>query len=187
MHHKRLLSLIVTVVTMAGGVQTATGQTPQFLGTPTTTSPTPASVDALSGLVGARSYVLDPNDRSGVTIEVNVWGYVRSPGKYLVPGTTDLITLLSGAGGPADNARLSEVTIVRTVNEDSVLVERRIPVDVQRFIETGDRSQIPTLRRNDLVIVAGGVGSVFQNLVSVLRDVSLIASTIFLLVRAGNR
>ena len=43
-------------------------------------------------------YFLGTDDQ--LLIKVNVWGFVAKPGQYLVPSGTDLISLISFAGGP---------------------------------------------------------------------------------------
>ena len=39
-------------------------------------------------------------------MRVNIWGFVRKPGQYMVPTDTDLICLMSFAGGPAEQAKI---------------------------------------------------------------------------------
>ena len=46
-------------------------------------------------------------------MQVNLWGDVLKPGRYEVPITTDLVQLISLAGGPTRDANLSEVQISR--------------------------------------------------------------------------
>lgn len=50
-----------------------------------------------------------------VLMQINLWGGVTKPGIHYVPVHTDLITLLSYAGGPTDRAELGEVVIKRKV------------------------------------------------------------------------
>jgi protein involved in polysaccharide export with SLBB domain len=37
-------------------------------------------------------------------MQVNIWGFVKNPGRYEVPSSTDLIQLISFAGGPVQYA-----------------------------------------------------------------------------------
>jgi hypothetical protein len=50
---------------------------------------------------------------SELSMQVNVWGFVKNPGRYEVPTSTDLIRLLSYAGGPSQDATLDNVRITR--------------------------------------------------------------------------
>lgn len=71
----------------------------------------------------------------------------------MVPYDTDLISLLSYAGGPREEAKIKSIKLVRASNEDQ---EGRVfDVDVKSFIENGDASIIPQLRPGDTVIVSG--------------------------------
>ena len=55
-------------------------------------------------------------------IKVNIWGRVRQPGQYFVPSNTDLITLISVAGGPAEKSRLDNVRVVRNTKAGSEII-----------------------------------------------------------------
>lgn len=61
-------------------------------------------------------YVAKPGE---LTIQVNLWGAVARPGRYEVSNKTDLIQLLSFAGGPLNNAKLSEIRVTRLSGRDS--------------------------------------------------------------------
>jgi len=98
----------------------------------------------------AAQYYLGSKDE--LLIPVNIWGFVMKPGQYLVPNNTDLISLLSFAGGPTENAKLSNVRIIRT---DSKLGSRIYKVDVKMYVETGDERLIPPMKPGDTVIVKG--------------------------------
>jgi len=63
----------------------------------------------------------------GVQIDVNLWGEVKQTGKMIVPYTTDIISLISLAGGPTPNAKLDEVRIIRYAMQDSTAVEKNYP------------------------------------------------------------
>ena len=67
------------------------------------------------GLSGssAYSYSGTMNEQDQLKIFVYIWGQVRKPGMYIVPDDTDLLTVLSLAGGPTENAKLKTIRIVR--------------------------------------------------------------------------
>ncbi|HHL73621.1 MAG TPA: hypothetical protein ENJ29_14030 [Bacteroidetes bacterium] len=52
-------------------------------------------------------------EKDELLIKVNIWGFVQKPGQYMVPNGTDLISLISFAGGPREEARLSTVKLIR--------------------------------------------------------------------------
>lgn len=56
-------------------------------------------------------YQIGPDEK--LLINVHIWGEVRQPGEYLVPDDTDVLELISKAGGPTEYANLSNVKITR--------------------------------------------------------------------------
>lgn len=58
--------------------------------------------------------LFDYSDPTGINIKVQVWGYVKFPGYYIIPARSNVNDLMSLAGGPAENARLEDIRIVRT-------------------------------------------------------------------------
>lgn len=104
----------------------------------------------LSGQGRAAQYYLGSEDE--LLVPVNIWGFVRQPGQFMVPNNTDLITLLSFAGGPTEYAKIARIEIVRS---DAKLGNMVIPVDVKKYLETANPVLIPQLRPGDTVIVKG--------------------------------
>lgn len=56
----------------------------------------------------------DYSDPESVNIRVAVWGFVKYPGRYVIPGYSTINDLLSFAGGPTDDAHLEDLRIYRT-------------------------------------------------------------------------
>lgn len=117
-----------------------------------------------------------------VQIDVNLWGEVKQTGKMIVPYTTDLVSLISLAGGPTPNAKLDDVRIIRYAMQDTTTVEKIIRVNVERFVETGEQSYFPVLLRGDTVIVPGGALSALQSFVTVLGIITTVLQAVFLFV-----
>ena len=83
-----------------------------------------------------------------VLMKVNLWGSVGKPGIHYVPTQTDLITLLSYAGGPTENARLNATYIKRWSRGKEIVLN----IDTQELLEsTGTKS--PILQANDVVVI----------------------------------
>lgn len=97
-------------------------------------------------------YYLGTDDQ--LLIKVNIWGFVAKPGQYLVPSDTDLISLISFAGGPRDGSRLSNIKLIRA-EKSSNGKNKIIKINVNKFIETGQESLIPRLQPGDTIIVSG--------------------------------
>ena len=84
-------------------------------------------------------------------MNVNIWGHVKAPGSHLVYDGIDFASLLSIVGGPEDGANLNNVRIYREVPDtDGTLVYH---IDLNEFINTGNRSNFIKIKPNDTIIV----------------------------------
>lgn len=126
-----------------------------------------------SKLTRAAQYYI--GEEGELLIKVNIWGRVRQPGQYFVPSNTDLVTLISVAGGPAEKSRLDNVRIVRNTEAGSEI----IVVDIKKFIKTGDQRIIPLLQPDDTVIMSGSIWYVLSNIVAVVAQLAIIANVYY--------
>jgi hypothetical protein len=124
---------------------------------------------------GAQYYVGLGADK-GLQINVQVWGQIMRPGMYSVPKTTDIIGLLSFAGGPTEEANISRVTLVRTNPESKVF-----DLDLARYTKTGDKDVIPMLRPGDTVIVPENNGRKLAKIVQVVSQLAIVTNVYYLL------
>lgn len=139
----------------------------------------PGTPVADPGVEGSRAAQYFLGDRNAIYITVNVWGKVNKPGQYNVPSGTNLLTLLSAAGGPGSYSRLDNVRIVRLVNQREEILE----VDVRRYLNTGDISLIPEIRPGDTVVVSGSAYNWIANAVDVVAKVGILLNAIVLMQR----
>ena len=105
-------------------------------------------------------------------IRTYIWGQVRNPGLYIVPDDTDLLTLISSAGGPTENAKLSKIRIIRSTAEG----EKVIWVDLKEYLETGQADIIPILKPGDTVIVSCSTYYAFTKAVNWLSQIAVMLS-----------
>lgn len=70
----------------------------------------------LGNIVSAQAYYKIQDKPGELTKKVNLWGYVNSPGRYEVPASTNLIQLVTYAGGPKEYASMSSIRIYRVNN-----------------------------------------------------------------------
>jgi hypothetical protein len=100
-----------------------------------------------AGGMGGAEYV-SGNYPGAILMPVNLWGAVGKPGIHHVPTQTDLVTLLSLAGGPGADAEIDHITIKRRFSGE----EQVIRVDADDILnKPGVRS--PVLEANDIIIV----------------------------------
>jgi len=126
----------------------------------------------------------DFSDPEAVNIKVSVWGFVRYPGKYVVPTYTTVIDLLSYAGGPTDAAHLDDLRIYR-INEDSTQV--LIKIDYNDIMYESELKKAykkpPTLEAGDILVVPGAPRLYTRDKVSIWVSVlsALISLSILIL------
>jgi hypothetical protein len=141
-----------------------------------------------AGSAGGGSYY-DYSVEGGYNMSVNIWGFVRNPGKYYVPSATKLMDIISLAGGPSDRARLSDVQIVHDLTVDSTIGEPVVVFNMEDYKQTGDTLLNPLLYPNDTVIIPGDALNVFREVIGIISDVSLVVLSIigvYLTVSGSN-
>jgi len=81
---------------------------------------------------------------------VSVFGSVLHPAAYAITGDKRLVDVILAAGGPVEGAKLSRLTIIRPAAGGNTMT---ISVDFERYLETGDMRQNPSILPNDTVNV----------------------------------
>jgi hypothetical protein len=101
-----------------------------------------------SASAAAFYYISKPGE---ITMSINLWGHVRNPGRYEVPISTDLIQLLSYAGGPLGGANLGSVKVARVVRRDDMIRTVEYMVNLDRLDRLDDKAR--KLEPNDTVFI----------------------------------
>ena len=125
------------------------------------------------------------NAKGNIMMNVNIWGHVGSPGNHVVYDGIDFATLLSVVGGPMDGANLTNVRLYREIPDaDGTLVYH---IDLNEFINTGNRSNFIKIKPNDTIIVPQKFSSYFLTKIGTINTLfSLITIYLQLQSLAGN-
>jgi polysaccharide export outer membrane protein len=115
--------------------------------------------------------------RDQVLMAVNVWGFVIKPGQYMVPYNTDLISLLSYAGGPREEAKIKNIRIIRIAEKES---EQVFFVDIKEFLKTGNPELNVLLKPGDTILVSGTTFHLITQLFDFTWRVATLAQVYFL-------
>ncbi len=127
-------------------------------------------------------------DKDKVNFEISVWGYVKNPGKYLIPEGTTFIDLISLCGGPLVEAKLEDIRIVRLKNDSLNIKENKvINLNYNDFLWEekirNTQKQNPVLYPGDIVLIPGGPKYFFrENLGLFLAGLSTLTSIAVLIV-----
>jgi hypothetical protein len=124
----------------------------------------------------ASQYYLERGTESKLMVKVNVWGAVEKPGSQYVPDGTDLISVLSAAGGPLEGAKLSQVRLVRDFDGE----KSNMVIDVNHCLKKGEPGQLPEIKPGDTIIVPKSKAS-FVKFIGVIYNIAVIASVVKLM------
>ena len=125
-------------------------------------------------------------DKTGnIMMNVNIWGQVNSPGSHIVYDGIDFASLLSVVGGPAEGANLKSVRIYREIpDEDGSLVYQ---IDLNEFINTGNRSKFIKIKPNDTIIVPQKISSYLLKQIGTINTFFSLLNIYLQLENLANR
>jgi hypothetical protein len=101
--------------------------------------------------------VYNLSDPQGVNMEVNLWGFVRYPGRYIVPVSTTLVDLITFAGGPDMNSNLEEIRLLRPANDSTLQKSQVMKFNYddllwQQNVKLDNKSN-PRLQAGDVILI----------------------------------
>lgn len=104
---------------------------------------------ALSGSSPAAYYYISKSGE--ITMPINLWGFVKNPGRYEVPISTDLVQLVSFAGGPLAEANLTDVKITRVMRRDTQLRKVEYTVNLKHLDQVDEMAL--NLQAGDTILI----------------------------------
>jgi hypothetical protein len=129
----------------------------------------------------------DYSDPEGINIKVSVWGYVRFPGKYIIPQRSDIKELLSYAGGISDDSNLDDLRIYR-LNEDSS--QTMLKFNYEDLWWSEDLKQdlkLERLQAGDILVVPGRNRLYWENYLSLTLSIVGVLISLTTLIVTLNR
>lgn len=130
----------------------------------------------------------DYSDPEAVNIKVSVWGFVRYPGRYLIPSYSNVRDLISYAGGPTDDAHLDDLRLYR--NNDST--QALLKFDYNDLLWDpelkSNRQKPPEIQVGDILLVPGTPRLYFRDYFTMtLQIVSTLISLTILVLNITRR
>ena len=125
----------------------------------------------------------DYSDPSSVNIKVSVWGFLKYPGRYIVPQYTSLNDLISYAGGPESDANMDDMRIYRVLDNGKEQMIQFTYNDLMydKKLEVHNRV-VPKLMAGDILIVPGAPRLYFRDYFSIgLSIFSALTSLVILI------
>lgn len=115
------------------------------------------------------------------SITVSVIGEVANPGAYQISARSNLLDVLTLAGGPTSDADLERAMVVRSKKSEG---ERRLRIDLEEVMTEGNLDLLPAMLPGDTVFVPKikERRDWWRSVVQVAGDLSSIAIAYYLLV-----
>ena len=129
----------------------------------------------------------DYSDPGGLNIKVSVWGYVKYPGRYIIPDKSNINDLISFSGGISDDSNINEMRIFR-VNSDSSQEMLLYNYEDLWWSETLQHQiTVSRLQPGDVLIVPGRPRWYWENYLTLtLSIVGVLLSLATLIITANN-
>ena len=129
----------------------------------------------------------DYSDPNKVNIEVNIWGYVKMPGKYIIPKGTSSVDLISYAGGPNSDTKIDKIRLIRPKNDSLNISEDKIFEFNFNDVLWEDKiinKKLPnmTLEPGDIIVVSGEPKMFFKDNLSVILSISSTVISVAILM-----
>ena len=113
-----------------------------------------------------------------IMMYVNIWGEVKNPGRHLVYDGIDIATLLSIVGGPEPSANMKKVKLYRELPDEANQMVYNL--NLEKFINTGDRSNFIEIKPNDTIQISSTLFSKFLNQVSTINTLLSLLNFYFI-------
>ncbi|MDO8549258.1 MAG: hypothetical protein Q7S39_03775 [Ignavibacteria bacterium] len=129
----------------------------------------------------------DYSDPESVNIKVSVWGFVKYPGKYIIPIYSNAFDLLSYSGGPDEDANLDDIRIFR-INEDSS--QTFIDLNYEDFLwnkELTSEKTAPRILSSDILLVPGEDRLYFRDYFTLTLSVLSVLISLTILIININK
>ena len=104
---------------------------------------------------GTTGGVFDYSNPTTINIKVQLWGYVRYPGYYIVPAGISINELISYAGGPMQDASLDEIRVTKIKEGVQTKIIKYNYNDMMWEDEIQSQISFVRLEAGDIVVVPG--------------------------------
>ncbi|MCU0413364.1 MAG: SLBB domain-containing protein [Ignavibacteriaceae bacterium] len=129
----------------------------------------------------------DYSDPDGLNIKVSVWGYVKYPGRYIIPQRSDIKDLISYSGGISDDSYLDEIRVYKVLPDST---QQMLQFDYEDLWWNEDLKQDLSLYRmeaGDVLVVPGRPRLYWENYLTLgLSIVGVLLSLTTLIVTSNK-
>lgn len=109
-----------------------------------------------------------------VSILIQVWGEVKSPGVYHVPPSTNLVEALSFAGGPTSRSDMGNIKLIKAFEKENKIIY----FNVNKYLK-GEGKKPPLLNSGDLLYIPQSFSSKIWDFVKFTSIVATASWTVY--------
>ncbi len=124
----------------------------------------------------------DYSDPTSVNIKVSVWGFVKFPGRYVIPVYSNVNDLLSLAGGPTEDSYLDKLSILRMAPDSSQQLVHVPYEDLLWEEDIKSLSKAPKIMAGDILVVPGEPRLYFKDYLSIGISIFSILISLSILI-----
>ncbi|HEX2961591.1 MAG TPA: SLBB domain-containing protein [Ignavibacteriales bacterium] len=129
------------------------------------------------------AYYKIENEGGELMKKVNIWGYVKNPGRYEVPASTNLVQMIAYAGGPRDHALMDEVKVFRDTQTGGSII-KEINVEEPSKVRQTD---LQILDEDTIVIDHSSAVTIGEIFSFIGAPVAIVTSLILIADRLGKK
>ena len=129
----------------------------------------------------------DYSDPDGLNIKVSVWGYVKYPGRYVIPHKSDLKDLISYAGGISDDSYLDEIRVYKILPDSTQQMLQFDYEDLWWNENLKENLSLYRMEAGDVLVVPGRPRLYWENYLTLgLSIIGVLLSLTTLIVTTNN-
>jgi hypothetical protein len=135
----------------------------------------------------AQGALFDYSDPDGINIKVSVWGYVKYPGRYVIPQRSDIRDLISYAGGINDDSHLDEIKLYRIQEDSSQVILNFNYEDLWWEKELKEELKLERLMPGDILIIPGRNRLYWENYLSLGLSILGVLLSVATIIITANK
>ncbi|MBE0571342.1 MAG: SLBB domain-containing protein [Ignavibacteriaceae bacterium] len=129
----------------------------------------------------------DYSDPDGLNIKVSVWGYVKYPGRYVIPQRSDIKDLISYSGGISDDSYLDEIRVYKVLPDSSQQMMKFNYDDLWWNEDLNQNLTLYKMEAGDVLVVPGRPRLYWENYLTLgLSIVGVLLSLTTLIVTTNK-
>lgn len=129
------------------------------------------------------------SDEQTLQIVVHIWGEVNRPGRYIVQDGTNVLELISLAGGPTEYSNLSKVKLTREIFSDTTeersnikiksVHKEIIKIDLKKYLEKEVTDPIPVLYPGSVVKISKNNWFRYQSMIRIISQIAIVIQAMY--------